>query len=221
MKPSDTQINHEQIYEERYRALNPEQQKAVDTIDGPVLVVAGPGSGKTELLSLRAANILRQTDTLPSSILCLTFTDSASVNMQKRLESLIGAEAYKIAVHTFHSFGSEIIAQHPEYFYNGSTYSPADDIKQLEILQEIFENLPHTSLLGSYHPEHGYTYIKETKERIGDLKKGGFSPEEFRAVLEKDKVFLDQSAPLFAEVFEGKISKSILPLVEGMVQKLA
>ncbi len=209
------------MYEERYRALNPEQQKAVDTIEGPVLVVAGPGSGKTELLSLRAANILRQTDTLPSSILCLTFTDSASVNMQKRLEGLIGAEAYKIAVHTFHSFGSEIIAQHPEYFYKGSSYSPADDIKQLEILQEIFETLPHTSLLGSYHPEHGYTYIKEAKERIGDLKKAGFSPEEFRAVLEKDKLFLDESAPLIAEVFEGKISKSILPHLEGLVQKLA
>lgn len=221
MNSRETQIKHEQIYQQRYGNLNPEQQKAVDTIEGPVLVVAGPGSGKTELLSLRTANILRQTDTLPSSILCLTFTDSASVNMQKRLESLIGPEAYKVTIHTFHSFGSEIIAQYPEYFYKGANYVPADEIKQLEILQEIFEELPHNSALCSYHPDQGFTYLKESRERIGDLKRSGLGPNEFRGILEFDQEFMEQAAVLIAEVFEEKISKNIFPLIEALIQKLS
>ena len=65
-------------FKTRYNKLNSAQKQAVDTIDGPLLVVAGPGTGKTELLSMRAANILRATDTLPENILCLTFTDSGA-----------------------------------------------------------------------------------------------------------------------------------------------
>jgi len=63
--------------QKRLQALNKAQHQAVDTIDGPVMVVAGPGTGKTELLSVRVANILKQTDALPQNILCMTFTDSA------------------------------------------------------------------------------------------------------------------------------------------------
>ena len=59
--------------------LNQAQQQAVDTIFGPLLVIAGPGTGKTELLARRAAEILQKTDTLPSNILCITFTDSGAI----------------------------------------------------------------------------------------------------------------------------------------------
>ena len=76
-------------FESRYQKLNAEQKLAVDTIEGPVMVVAGPGTGKTELLGLRVANILRESDTLPSGILCLTFTDLAAKNMRERLVGLI------------------------------------------------------------------------------------------------------------------------------------
>ena len=91
-------------FKERYAQLNKKQKKAVDTIDGPLLVVAGPGSGKTEILSLRVGNILEQTQVRASNILCLTFTESATVNMRKRLSGLIGSEAYRVAIHTFHNF---------------------------------------------------------------------------------------------------------------------
>jgi len=211
----------EEIFQERYEALNPEQKIVADTIEGPVLVVAGPGSGKTELLSLRVANILRKTDTPASSILCLTFTDSAAVNMQKRMESLMGLEAYKVAVHTFHSFGREIIAQNPEYFYKGANYLPADEITQLKILQEILETLPYGNILASYHPEQGYTYSKELKARISDLKKSGITPQDFREVLETNKLFLEQAGPLIAEVFEGRVDKNVLEKVAGLAKQLA
>ena len=70
-------------FEKRYESLNTEQKKVVDTIDGPLMVIAGPGSGKTEILALRIANILKNTDTGASSILCLTFTDSATHTMRQ------------------------------------------------------------------------------------------------------------------------------------------
>ena len=91
-------------FKQRYDQLNKKQKKAVDTIEGPLLVVAGPGSGKTEILSLRVGNILEQTQVMASNILCLTFTESATVNMRKRLAGLIGSEAYRVAIHTFHNF---------------------------------------------------------------------------------------------------------------------
>src|ERR1035437_10388980 len=107
-------------FKKRYATLNKAQREAVDAIDGPVMVIAGPGTGKTELLSVRTANILQKTDTLPENILCLTFTDSGANAMRERLTEIMGKDAYKVAIHTFHSFGSEIINQYGEYFYQGA-----------------------------------------------------------------------------------------------------
>jgi DNA helicase-2/ATP-dependent DNA helicase PcrA len=96
-------------FKRAYKELNAKQREAVDTIYGPVLVIAGPGTGKTQLLSMRVANIISTTDTAPNNILCLTFTDNAARNMRERLESIIGQPAYHVAIHTFHSFGGEVI----------------------------------------------------------------------------------------------------------------
>jgi DNA helicase-2/ATP-dependent DNA helicase PcrA len=85
-------------FEDSYTRLNAAQKQAVDTIDGPVLVVAGPGTGKTQLLSMRVANILRSTDVDPGNILCLTFTNKAAVNMRERLIELTGGEASGVMV---------------------------------------------------------------------------------------------------------------------------
>jgi DNA helicase-2/ATP-dependent DNA helicase PcrA len=114
-------------FDTRFDKLNDNQKLAVRTTDGPLLVVAGPGTGKTELLSMRTAQNLRQTDTLPNSILCLTFTESGATNMRQRLRQIIGEDAYKIAIHTFHSFGTEIINQHREYFFRGADAQPVDE----------------------------------------------------------------------------------------------
>ena len=136
-------------FEKRYRNLNEGQKQAVDTIDGPVMVVAGPGTGKTELLSVRVANILSKTDVLPSNILCLTYTESGAHAMRERLAGLIGADAYKVAIHTFHSFGTEIINTNGEYFYQGAHFRPADELSSYEVLQAIFEKLPHDNPLAA------------------------------------------------------------------------
>jgi DNA helicase-2/ATP-dependent DNA helicase PcrA len=96
--------------------LNSAQQEAVDHIYGPLLVLAGPGTGKTQLLSARIANILKKTDASPQNILCLTFTESAAQNMRERLASMILDDAYDVHINTYHGFGSDIIRSYPQYF---------------------------------------------------------------------------------------------------------
>jgi DNA helicase-2/ATP-dependent DNA helicase PcrA len=91
-------------FETEYKRLNPNQKKAVDTVEGTVMVVAGPGTGKTQILSLRIANILKKTDTEPENILALTFTNAGVYSMRKRLAEIIGSEAYRVYIFTFHSF---------------------------------------------------------------------------------------------------------------------
>ncbi len=138
-------------FEERYKSLNTAQKKAVDAIDGPVMVIAGPGSGKTELLSLRVGNILKVGTARASNILCLTFTETAARNMRERLETLIGADAYRVAIYTFHGFCTDIIGRFPEYFFDATHFRPASDLAQSEILENIFERLPHKHILGGFH----------------------------------------------------------------------
>lgn len=96
-------------FQKIYNELNPQQRIAVDTIEGPVMVIAGPGTGKTQILAARIGKILLETDELPENILCLTYTDAGAVAMRSRLQKFIGADAYKVHIHTFHSFCNEII----------------------------------------------------------------------------------------------------------------
>jgi len=189
-------------FQQKYAELNSAQKMAVDTIDGPVLVVAGPGSGKTQILSMRVANILRATDTLPSAILCLTFTDAAAVNMRERLRKIIGSESHHIAVHTFHSFCTEVMNQYPEFFFEGIQYQPADPLTKLSILQKVLETMPLTNPLRQYNSEHGWTYLGNIEDRIGELKKAGFTPETYRALIQENNRFLKSVDGKVSSFFE-------------------
>lgn len=198
-------------YQTRYDKLNTAQQQAVDTLDGPVMVVAGPGTGKTELLSMRAANILRSTDALPETILCLTFTESGAAAMRKRMGEIIGKDAYKIAVHTFHSFGSDIMGKHREFFYEGAELSPADDLATYEIASKIFAGLDYKNpLAGEWAGE--YTYLSDTLGTISDIKRAGLTPDKFRLVLEHNAAVIDAINALLTPVLDiPRINKSVIP----------
>lgn len=180
-------------YTDRLKNLNPAQTKAVTTIDGPVLVIAGPGSGKTEILSLRVAQILNETQVLPSQILCLTFTDSASLNMRDRLSKIISDEAYRVSIHTFHNFCVSIINRYPEYFYKGIPFNAVDPVTQSEILQSIVENLEKDSPFRSIKPDGTYVYLPAINMAIQSLKKDGKTPQEFREILNKNKIGIEKS----------------------------
>ena len=98
-------------FRSEYQLLNEQQKLAVDTIEGPVLVVAGPGTGKTQIIAARIANILASgVDAKPHNILCLTYTDAGAIAMRKRLLDFIGPVAHKVNIHTFHAFCNDVIS---------------------------------------------------------------------------------------------------------------
>ncbi len=208
-----------QEFEKRYKALNANQKKAVDTIDGPVMVVAGPGTGKTELLSVRVANILKKTDTLPQNILCLTFTESGAVAMRERLAGLLGPDAYKVAIHTFHSFGSEIINQFGEYFYQGAHFRPADELSSYQVLTDILQKLSHDNLLASTM-NGDFTYLRDIQTSISELKRSGLTPDEFDKVLGRNDQFISWFQPKLNDTFGAKLSKKTIPLVDSLLGEL-
>src|SRR3989344_3085228 len=105
------------VFDQEYKKLNPAQKETVDATDGPVTVIAGPGTGKTQILALRIANILKgDTQTDPESILALTYTNAGVISMRERLLQIIGDSAYRVNIFTFHSFCENIIKEFSFYF---------------------------------------------------------------------------------------------------------
>lgn len=194
-------------FEDRYKKLNKNQKFAVDTIEGPLLVIAGPGSGKTEILSLRVCKILKETDTRPSSILCLTFTEAAAFNMRDRLSKLIGKDAYKISIYTFHSFCTDIISTYPEYFFNSAKFNPADEATKREIINKIFEELKFDDPLRSFHEEQGFVFLEDSLSSISDIKRAGITPLDFLKIIEDNKKILDSLSPVISKNIPIRVSK--------------
>ena len=207
-------------FSHRYQQLNARQRDAVDTIEGPVMVIAGPGTGKTELLSMRAANILKKTDTLPQNILCLTFTESGAAAMRDRLTGIIGKEAYQIAIHTFHSFGSEIINTYADYFYQGASFRAADDLTTYEIITDILEKLEYHNPLAS-KLNGQFTYTREVVSTISDLKRSGLTSDELLHILDSNDELLDYIEPRLSEIFSRRISASTLPELIPLAHDIA
>ncbi|MCL5003858.1 MAG: ATP-dependent helicase [Patescibacteria group bacterium] len=172
-------------FEKVYKSLNPAQREAVDTIEGPVLVVAGPGTGKTQVLAARIANILLKTDVPASAVLALTFTESGVKAMRERLVSLIGAEAYYVGVHTFHSFCSELIQENPEKFIVREDLEPLSELERVQIFRQILDEGRFESLkpFGSR-----YYYVRALIKSIQDLKREGISPDDFDEVLKRIRI---------------------------------
>src|SRR3989338_2561330 len=129
----------EDIFDREYKKLNKAQKEAVDTIDGPVMVVAGPGTGKTQILALRIGNILMKTDTKADGILCLTFTNSAVDAMKHRLRGYLGEAAEDINVFTFHSFGMKVIEKYYEVLALENPPKLLDDIDAIALFDEVLE----------------------------------------------------------------------------------
>lgn len=172
-----------QAFTNAYGKLNPAQRVAVDTTEGPVLVVAGPGTGKTQVLAARIANILLKTDSNPYNVLALTFTDSASKNMRERVVQMIGQAGYYVQITTFHSLCATIIKSHPEYFPIDRESQPLTDIERYSIIQDVITRLPLDVLKPMNRP---LFYIKDLLRAISDLKREGVSVKDFSKIVDKD-----------------------------------
>lgn len=175
--------------------LNDKQQEAVDQIDGPIMVLAGPGTGKTQLLSARVANILSLTDINPGNILCLTYTEAGVTAMKERLAETIGPAGYQVSVHTFHSFALEVMRRFPDYFLNTRGFSAVDELTSYQILEEILSELPPNFKLAhrSFARENR---ISDLTGKISELKKSGLSPDDAKQLAEQNKKDIQSLAGL-------------------------
>jgi DNA helicase-2/ATP-dependent DNA helicase PcrA len=176
-------------FQKIYTGLNTEQRKAVDVIDGPVLVLAGPGTGKTQVLTMRIANILQKTDTPPDAVLALTFTESGVRAMRERLLSIIGPTAYYVSIHTFHSFSSEIIRANPDEFIISAQLESLSDLERVRIFKEIFDELDLQDIKPFNAP---YYYLQTAISKIKDLKREAVDTTEYLKFIEKSKDSLEE-----------------------------
>ena len=209
----------EQEFKAAYKQLNAAQKQAVDAIEGPVLVVAGPGTGKTQLLSLRVANILRQTDADPTNILCLTFTNKAATNMRERLYQLTGSASRNVMVRTFHSFAAEIMNQYPDYFWEGARLSVAPDAVQLEIIQSILATLPLDNPLASTFAG-AFTALSDVKEGLKLAKEAGLTPDQLRFIIKQNLAYIEKIEPLVTDILAPSLSAKKLADLQKKVAKL-
>lgn len=159
-----------------YNNLNPEQKQAVDSIEGPVMVVAGPGTGKTQILTLRIANILDKTQISPENILALTFSDSAARQMRGRLADIIGTPAYRVEITTFHSFANSVIQNFPEEFGTLLSAQNISEVEQIDLIEKILEDNDFNLIKPFGDPLY---YVIKILSAINDLKKEGITPEVF------------------------------------------
>lgn len=198
-------------FEQEYKKLNRAQKLAVDTIEGPVMVVAGPGTGKTQVLTLRIANIRVQTDTPPESILALTFTDAAAGEMRERLVELMGQDGYKVAIRTFHGFCNELINEYPESFPHIAGGSSVAEVDQIQIIRKLIddpsagsgrETLEHLRPFGDT-----YLYVRSIIKSISELKREGVSPDEFAKLLKAEEAAFEDIPDLYNEKgkYKGKM----------------
>lgn len=203
-------INNE--FKKNYLALNKEQKEAVDTIEGPVMVIAGPGTGKTQILTLRIANILLKTQINPENILALTFSEAASFEMRDRLSKIIGTPAYRTEISTFHSFANSIIKNYPEEFPTLLSSESITELEQIELIEKLISKLALKLLKPFGEPLY---FLKDILQAINDLKKEGIDPEELAVAIKKQEIDFENTDDLYHE--KGKYGPKVCD--DGVVTK--
>ena len=178
-----TPNKYNEKFQEALSKLNPEQLSAVEQMDGPVLVVAGPGTGKTQILAARIGKILLETDASAHEILCLTYTDAGAVAMRKRLFEFIGPDAYRVNIYTFHAFCNEIIQENLEYF-GKLNLEPLSDLDSVSLFQELVDEFPNDHLLKRFTGDIYYD-VPRFKNLFSVMKRENWNEEMInRAVTE-------------------------------------
>ncbi|MBQ6394483.1 ATP-dependent helicase [Candidatus Saccharibacteria bacterium] len=175
-------------------SLNKAQKEAVEYLDGPLLVLAGPGTGKTHLLSAKVKYILENTDTNPENILCVTFTDPATANIRERLLSKVGPAARKVNIHTYHAFGADLLAQYKNYSdsYPRALDDVVDDVAKYKIIKNIQEKLPALDILKT-------AAISDITNTIGSAKSARLRPEQLLKIADEN---MRLTAELNSEITE-------------------
>lgn len=177
MNETSEKTHYNIIFSEELKKLNPAQRTAVEHLEGPVLVIAGPGTGKTQILSARIGNILSSADTQasPQNILCLTYTEAGTVAMRKRLLKFIGPDAYKVHIFTFHGFCNQVIQENLDYF-GFNDLQPLTDLEAVEVFQKLIDSLDAKHPLKRLSGD-AYFEADRLKVLFDIMKRESWSPE--------------------------------------------
>ena len=162
-------------FAEEYSRLNEQQRQAVDRIEGPVMVIAGPGTGKTQILAARIGKILLETDASPSNILCLTYTDAGALAMRRRLAHFIGSDAYKVNIYTFHAFCNDIIQENLSLFEKNEL-DPISELEKIEMMRKLIDEFPKNHPLKRYRGDVYYE-IRNLSHLFSTMKQEGWKQE--------------------------------------------
>ena len=119
--------------------LNPEQRDAVETLDGPLLVLAGAGTGKTRVLTTRFAHLLMANRAFPNQVLAVTFTNKAAREMRERVSAIIGRPAEGLWLGTFHALCARMLRRHADLVGLTSGFSILDSDDQLRLLKQVMD----------------------------------------------------------------------------------
>jgi len=201
------------VFEERYERLNPAQKEAVDTIEGPVMVIAGPGTGKTSILTLRIAHILQKTDTPASGILAITYTDAGVKAMRMKLREIIGERAHEVRIHTFHGFAASIIHEFDDHFPHISRSKQMTDIEAETLVKSILKDEQFRQLRPLGEPDF---YVQKIVRTISDAKREAWTPAIMRdfAAQEIKRIESDESSLSTRGVTKGKLKAEALKRIE-------
>lgn len=153
------------------KGLNKQQHEAVTTTQGPLLIVAGAGSGKTRVLTFRIAYLLQQYKAAPNEILALTFTNKAAREMKERILKLIGDKAQKLWMGTFHSIFSKILRFEAEKLGYGKDFTIYDTSDSEQVIKQILQEL-------NFDPKE--IKPKTIRNKISDAKNQLISPDDFQ-----------------------------------------
>lgn len=148
--------------------LNDRQLEAVKTTEGPLLVLAGAGSGKTKVLTTRIAYLIQKKNIFPSQILAITFTNKAAKEMKYRVFSMLGSVAYSIQISTFHSFGLSIIKENYKTLGFQKNFTILDSDDCLTIIKKIMKEMNLD--IKMYHPKAIRNKISSCKNELIDAK---------------------------------------------------
>ena len=121
--------------------LNDKQREAVMETDGPILVLAGAGSGKTRVLTTKVAYLVLEKDVLPENILAITFTNKAAKEMKERVHKMLGSDSYRIQISTFHSFGLLLVKENYDKLGFDKNFTILDSDDVLTIIKRILKDM--------------------------------------------------------------------------------
>lgn len=164
----------EKQFTEEFSRLNEKQQLAVSTLEGPVMVIAGPGTGKTQILASRIGKILLETDARPENILCLTYTDAGVVAMRKRLLRFIGPDAYKVNLYTFHAFCNDVIQENLSLFEK-TALDPISELEKIQLFKDLIDSFQKNHPLKRYRGDV-YFEVNNLQGLFSAMKREGWTP---------------------------------------------